>query len=174
MNRKPGFFERGAHFFKSKAPAEFTTCLLVQENSILDSAADNPGHGFNPILHTPKDCGKLKQGHFDLPLDLPLKFCHPDRHIMDGFDPIFDSIDLPVNGLHNAFGVPGYQADVPTDWSHMGADRIDQFLCFPGSPADLEKNRDEENENQYHDRRNHDNTNLLEYNECVHDPLLFT
>jgi hypothetical protein len=78
--------------------------------------------------------------------------------MMHRFNPILDPIDLPMNGLHDAFDIPRNQTNVATDGSNLEAYGIDQFLCFMGCPANLEKDRDQENKNQHHDRRNDGNT----------------
>jgi len=77
---------------------------------------------------------------------------------MDGFDSILDPIDLPMNGLHDAFDIPRNQTNVATDGSNLEAYGIDQFLFFMGCPANLEKDRDQEKRNQHYDRRNDGNT----------------
>jgi hypothetical protein len=107
------------------------------------SAAKNAGNGLNTSFHATEDCGELKHGFLDPPFELQLEFFHPDRHIVHRFKSILDSIDLPLNELHDAFHIPRNQTNVATDGSHLDADRIDQFLCFMGCPANLEKDRDE-------------------------------
>jgi len=48
--------------------------------------------------------------------------------------------------------------DVVTDRSHLEAPGIDQFLCLLRCPTDLEKNRDQEDEDQNQDCGNDGNT----------------
>jgi len=122
------------------------------------SAAKNAGNSLNASLYPPHDCGKLKQGFLDPALNLDLKLFDPDRDIMHHFNSILDLIDLPMNGLHDAFDIPRNQTNVATDRSHLEAYGIDQFLCFMGCPTDLEKDRDEEDEDQNQDCRNDGNT----------------
>jgi hypothetical protein len=68
-----------------------------------------------------------------------------------------------MNGLHNVLDVPGNKANVPADRSHLDPDGIDQFLCFPDCPTDLQKNRNKEEENHHQNDRNHYNADFLEY-----------
>ncbi len=77
---------------------------------------------------------------------------------MDGLDSIFDPIDLPMNGLHDSFDIPRNQTNVATDRSNLEAYGIDQFLCLMGCPTDLEKDRDQEDEDQNQDCCNDGNT----------------
>src|SRR3989339_2195879 len=121
------------------------------------SAAKNAGNGLTS-LHATENCGKLKQGFLNPALNLDLKLFDPDRHIMHRFNPILDPIDLPINGLHDAFDIPRNQTNVATDRNHMEAHGIDQFLCFMGCPVDLEKDRDQEDESYHQNRRNDGNT----------------
>jgi hypothetical protein len=102
------------------------------------SAPKNARNGLNTSFDATHDCGKPKQGFLDPAFDLQLEFFDPDRHVMDGFDSILDPIDLPMNGLHDAFDIPRNQTNVATDGSNLEAYGIDQFLCFMGCPANLE------------------------------------
>jgi hypothetical protein len=122
------------------------------------SAIENSGDGLNASLYAPHACSKLKQGFLDAPFDLQLEFFHPDRHIMHRFNPILDSIDLPMNGLDDTFDFSRDSSDVATDRSNLEAYGIDQFLCFMGCPTNLEKDRDQEDEDQNQDCRNDGNT----------------
>jgi hypothetical protein len=122
------------------------------------SAAKNAGNGLNTSFDATEDGGKLKQGSLDPALNLDLKLFDPDRHIMHRFNPILDSIDLPMNRLDDTFDLSRDSGDVATDRSHLEAHGIDQFLCFSSGPTDLEKDRDEEDEDQNQDCRNDGNT----------------
>jgi hypothetical protein len=129
-----------------------SACLLCHP------AAKNPGHGLNTPSDANRDCGKPKQGFFDPVFDLDLKLFGQDRHIMRCFNPTLDPIHLPMNGLNDAFDIPRNSGDVTTDGSHLEVYGIDQFFCFSSGPANPEKDRDEEDEDQNHDRRNDGNT----------------
>jgi hypothetical protein len=133
-------------------------CSSFPSTLLCHSAAKNAGNGLNTSFDATHDCGKLKQGFLDPAFDLQLEFFHTDRHVMDRFDSILNPIDLPMNGLHDAFDIPRNQNNVATDRRYMEAHGIDQFLCFMGCPTDLEKNRDEEDEDQNQDCRNDGNT----------------
>jgi hypothetical protein len=122
------------------------------------STAKNAGNGLNTSFDATHDCGKLKHGFLDPALNLDLKLFDPDRHVMDGFDSTLDPIYLPMNRLDDTFEFSRDSSDVATDRSNLEAHRIDQFLCFMGCPTDLEKNRDEEDEDQNQDCRNDGNT----------------
>jgi hypothetical protein len=132
--------------------------LLPAAHLLCHSAAQNGGNGLNAQFDATEDYGKLKQGVLNPAFDLQLDFFHMDRHVMDGFNSILDPIDLPMNGLHDTFDILRNQTNVATDGTHLEAYGIDQFLCFMGCPANLEKDRDQENKNQHHDRRNNGNT----------------
>ena len=123
-------------------------CSSSPSTLLCHSAAKNAGNSLNTSFNATEDCGKLKHGFLDPPFNLQLEFFDPDRHIVHGFNSILDSTDLPMNGLHDAFDIPRNQTNVATDRSHLDADRIDQFLCFTSGPANLEKDRDQENEDQ--------------------------
>jgi len=133
-------------------------CSSFPFTLLCHSAAKNAGNSLKTSFNATEDCGKLKHGFLDPALNLDLKLFDPDCHIMDGFNSILDSIDLPMNGLHDAFDIPRNQTNVATDGSNLEAYGIDQFLCFMGCPTDLEKNRDEEDEDQSQDCRNDGNT----------------
>jgi hypothetical protein len=122
------------------------------------SAAKNAGNGLNTSFNATEDCGKLKQRFLNPALNLELKLFDPDRHIMHRFNPILHSIDLPMYGLHDAFDILRNQTKVATDRGHLETYGIDQFLYFMGCPPDLEKNRDQEDEDQNQDCRNDNNT----------------
>ena len=74
------------------------------------------------------------------------------------FAPLVESINLLADRLDNTFGFSRDRSDVTTDRNNLEAYGIDQFLCFMGCPTDLEKNRNEEDEEQNQDCRNHGNT----------------
>jgi hypothetical protein len=77
---------------------------------------------------------------------------------MDGFDSILDPIYLPMNRLNDTFDFLRDSSDVVTCGSDLEAYGIDQFLCFSGGPANLEKDRNEEDKDQNQDCRNDGNT----------------
>jgi hypothetical protein len=107
-------------FCKSpKGRSSFPSTLLCH------SAAKNAGNGLNTSFDATHDCGKLKQRFLDPALDLPLEFFHTDRHVMDRFNSILDPIDLPMNGLQDAFDIPRNQNNVATDRSNLEAHGID-------------------------------------------------
>jgi hypothetical protein len=122
------------------------------------SAAKNAGNGPNTSFNATEDCGKLKQRFLNPAFDLQLEFFHPDRQVMDGFDSTLDPIYLPMNRLDDTFDLLRDSGNVATDRSNLEAHEIDQFLCFMGCPTDLEKNRDQEDEEQNQDCRNDGNT----------------
>ena len=88
---------------------------------------------------------------------------------MYGFDSILHSVYLPMNGLYDALDISRNHTNVAADRSHLDADRIDQFLCFFGSPANLEKDRDEEN--RATPGPPHDGN--ADRHQCFHGHLLF-
>jgi hypothetical protein len=122
------------------------------------STTENSGHGPKTLLYAPHDCGKLKQRFLNPAFDLQMEFFHPDRHAMDGFDSTLDPIYLPMNRLDDTFDLSRDSSDVAADRSNLEPHGIDQFLCFMGCPTDLEKNRDQEDEDQNQDCRNDGNT----------------
>jgi len=146
----------GDHFSTHLLSPHFFT--FISSLGGCHSAANNAGNGLNASFNATEDCGKLKHGVLDPALNLDLKLFDPDRHIMHRFNPIFHSIDLPMNGLHDAFDIPKNQIEVVTDRSYLEAHGIDQFLCFMSCPTDLEKSRYAVDEDQNHACRNDGNT----------------
>jgi hypothetical protein len=103
-------------------PFVFTFVVTKQSAYLLcHSAAKNAGDGLNTSFNATEDCGKLKQRFLNPALNLDLKLFDPDRHIMHRFNPILHSIDLPMNGLHDAFDIPRNQTKAATDRSHLEA-----------------------------------------------------
>jgi hypothetical protein len=127
-------------------------------HSAMSFAAKNAGNGLNTSFNATEDCGKLKQRFFNPALSLDLKLFDPNRHIMHHFNPILDLIYLPMNRLDDTNGLSRDNGDVATDRRHLKAHRIDQFLCFMGCPTELEKCRDQEDEEQNQACRNYGNT----------------
>ena len=67
-------------------------CSSFPSTLLCHSAAKHAGNGLNTSFHATEDCGKLKQGYLDPPLNLQLEFFDPDRHIGHSFNPILWAI----------------------------------------------------------------------------------
>ena len=64
------------------------SCSSFPSTLLYHSAAKNAGNSLNTSIHATEDCGKLKQGYLDPPLNLQLEFFDTDRHIGHSFNPI--------------------------------------------------------------------------------------